>query len=361
MAATVRASNEDLDRIDKARCKKGWAKTSQAWVDLANTSKATLRRFWAGLNIQTSAFQAICEAVGIENWESVVDFDSTDDSPPKTYSKRLGFAIAGSIEEIDRQKLDAIVALLRKLGGDTEIEILDIEEGSIKLILGGSPESLERLQELFQSGQLEEVEGLAVQDVHLINTEETIESPKSNVALRRSTEVNLRRGDFHSLDLRDTVFTNADLRGANFIDADLHQADFRDTRLHKTTLDGVDLSKVKLFGANFFEAALCEANLNRTDLRGVNFYGADLRGANLSEANLVVVNLYGTDLREANLYGANLYGANLYGANLHGTIISEARFIQTKGVSSKERINFVERGAIFEDDLSFPDRTLVSR
>lgn len=176
MAATVRASNEGLDQVDKARCKKGWAKTEQVWADLATTSKATLRRFWGGLKIQTSAFQAICEAAGIEDWESIADFDSKDDAPPKTYDKRLSFAIAGSIEEIDKQKLDVIVALLRKLGGDAEIEILDIEEGSVKLTLGGSEEALQRLQELFDSGELKEVEGLLVQDVHLLTQKEIAES-----------------------------------------------------------------------------------------------------------------------------------------------------------------------------------------
>ena len=220
MAATVRASNKGLDLVDKARCKKGWAKTEKAWADLATTSKATLRRFWGGINIQTKAFQDICKAVGLEDWESIADFESEDDLPPKTYEKRLSFAIAGSIEEIDKHKLDAIVALLRKLGGDADIEILDIEEGSIKLTLGGSEESLQKLQELFDSGELQKVEGLVVENVHLLTKEEIIESIRNNTGSGQ----NLNGVDLSRANLSGVNLNGADLIKANLIGADLIKA-----------------------------------------------------------------------------------------------------------------------------------------
>jgi hypothetical protein len=47
MAATIRASTAGLDKVDQARRKKNWKKTEKAWADLALTSIATLRRFWA--------------------------------------------------------------------------------------------------------------------------------------------------------------------------------------------------------------------------------------------------------------------------------------------------------------------------
>ncbi|NEP59019.1 MAG: pentapeptide repeat-containing protein, partial [Symploca sp. SIO2G7] len=224
MAATLRASNKGLELVDKARIKKGWNKTEQAWADLATTSKATLRRFWGGVKIQTEAFQEICKAVGIEDWESISDNDHTQ---PKTYEKRLSFAIAGSIEKIDKQKLDAIVALLRKLGGDAEIEILDIEEGSIKLTLGGSEESLQRLQDLFESGELREVEGILVQNVQLLEKEENIQGVKGDRALRQSnrpnklirsilrSKVSFIRPSLKEIILRKINLNEADLSGAN--------------------------------------------------------------------------------------------------------------------------------------------------
>ncbi|MEA5464862.1 pentapeptide repeat-containing protein [Leptothoe sp. PORK10 BA2] len=240
----------DAALVDKARCKKGWAKTEKAWADLATTSKATLRRFWGSLKIQTEVFQAICNAVGLEDWESIAQFADEDDAPPKVYEKRLSFAIAGSIEEIDKQKLDVIVALLRKLGGDTEIEILDIEEGSVKLTLGVSEEALQRIQELFESGELQEVEGLLVQDVRLLTKQEIVESIRNN----GGSGQNLSGADL----------SGADLSGANLSRADLSRAD-----LSRADLSGADLSGADLIGAN---------------LSGANFSGADLSGANLDKA-----------------------------------------------------------------------------
>jgi hypothetical protein len=74
MAATVRASQAGLEKIDQTRRAKGWAKTEQAWYQLATTSEATLKRFWAGKPVQQEAFAAICEAAGIADWQAIADF-----------------------------------------------------------------------------------------------------------------------------------------------------------------------------------------------------------------------------------------------------------------------------------------------
>ncbi|HAX87260.1 MAG TPA: ATP-binding protein [Cyanobacteria bacterium UBA11370] len=73
MAATLKASKEGLEIVDQARKKKGWNATSAAWCDDAQTSEATLKRFRRRIPIQQDAFIAICKAVGIENWEEIVD------------------------------------------------------------------------------------------------------------------------------------------------------------------------------------------------------------------------------------------------------------------------------------------------
>lgn len=169
MAVTVKASVEGLERVDKARRKKGWAKSEQAWVDLARTSTATLKRFWVGVAIRSETFRDICTTVGVDDWESVIDFEETGRQTTQTSSKRLSFEIEGSIAESDPAKLKEILAFLQKMGGDATIRILDVEEGSIKLILGGSEEALQRIEALFQSGELGHVEGVEVQDVHFLS------------------------------------------------------------------------------------------------------------------------------------------------------------------------------------------------
>jgi len=74
MASSLKASTRGLEIVNRARKKKGWTKTmTVAWWETANTSQATLRRFWRGLAIQPDAFIGICKAIGISNWEEIVE------------------------------------------------------------------------------------------------------------------------------------------------------------------------------------------------------------------------------------------------------------------------------------------------
>jgi hypothetical protein len=77
MAVSLGASKQGLEVVDQARKKKGWAATAAAWYQDAKTSAATLKRFRRGKPIQQDAFIAICKAVGIENWEEIVDESPT--------------------------------------------------------------------------------------------------------------------------------------------------------------------------------------------------------------------------------------------------------------------------------------------
>ena len=267
MAATLKATAAGLALVDQARRKKGWTKTEQAWADLATTSPATMRRFWAGMAVQSTTLRAICAAVGIEDWKRIVEEPIRAKENDSISSKRLSFAIAGSIEEIDKHKLDAIVGLLRQLGGDTSIEILDIDEGSVRLTLGGSSAALERIESLFHSGELTEVLSIPVESVHTIGVDELSQCIREN------------GGSFLN-------FRNVDLRGADLREVDLHDADLRGAKLQRA-----DLSGALLYGA---------------DLSGANLGRANLRNANLRVCNLLKVDLSHADIRRAKMQGSNL-------------------------------------------------------
>jgi NB-ARC domain len=72
MADTFKASAQGLQVVDRARIRSGWTRTrSLEWWAQAHTSQATLKRFWRGLPIQQDAFVAICQAVGIANWQDI--------------------------------------------------------------------------------------------------------------------------------------------------------------------------------------------------------------------------------------------------------------------------------------------------
>jgi hypothetical protein len=72
--ATVKASKSGLDKVARMAQLKGWTKTrTPVWWQDAHTTQATLRRFWRGISIHQEAFVDICKAVGIEDWEGIVD------------------------------------------------------------------------------------------------------------------------------------------------------------------------------------------------------------------------------------------------------------------------------------------------
>ncbi|WP_293157076.1 MULTISPECIES: ATP-binding protein [unclassified Microcoleus] len=76
MAASLIASKQGLEIVDRARRKKGWTKGADAWVQKASVSISTIKRFWQGKAISHESFVSICQAVGI-NWEQIVDGSPT--------------------------------------------------------------------------------------------------------------------------------------------------------------------------------------------------------------------------------------------------------------------------------------------
>jgi hypothetical protein len=73
MAASLSASGYGLETVDAYRKLKGWNKLDEDWAECAGVSTTTLRRFWEGRRIQQTYFQAICQAVGLEEWQAIVD------------------------------------------------------------------------------------------------------------------------------------------------------------------------------------------------------------------------------------------------------------------------------------------------
>ena len=79
---TIKASTQGLEIIDRLRKQKGWNRQSQAWCQEAFTTLATLRRFLRGESIQQETFARVCQAVGLEQWETIVEGMISDVSMP---------------------------------------------------------------------------------------------------------------------------------------------------------------------------------------------------------------------------------------------------------------------------------------
>lgn len=73
MASSLRASRQGLEIVDRARRQKGWSRQASIWYQTALTSQATLKRFLQGEPIEQKTFINICQAVGLEHWQEIVD------------------------------------------------------------------------------------------------------------------------------------------------------------------------------------------------------------------------------------------------------------------------------------------------
>ena len=116
MAVSLRASQKGLEILDSARKKKGWTAIAPAWAEKANTSVATLKRFRQKKPIQQDVFIEICKAVGIENWEEIVD-----DRLPLQIASRVDF-FAYDSSWVGRKQL--VTELSEKLRGSCRLLLI---------------------------------------------------------------------------------------------------------------------------------------------------------------------------------------------------------------------------------------------
>ena len=131
MAVTLKLAASRLEMVDQARRKKGWTKTSEDWRKPAETSVATLKRFWMGKPIKQDTFINLCQELGL-NWEDVVDTGELESSRSSSTLDELGEQLSdkatrnidGSLlepkqlSEVDQlwQRLTAKAIVTRKMG-----------------------------------------------------------------------------------------------------------------------------------------------------------------------------------------------------------------------------------------------------
>lgn len=99
MAASLQVSAYGLQTVDASRKLKGWKKLDEDWAEYAGVSTTTLRRFWEGHRIRQVHFKAICQAVGVENWEALVDKEALNCS--SSVQSMVG-------DDVDREETERI-------------------------------------------------------------------------------------------------------------------------------------------------------------------------------------------------------------------------------------------------------------
>jgi len=386
MRRSISATPEGLERLEKIRSMS--SKTAETIAGLAEVSRSLVQNFFGGKPIAVENFQKLCNVFELD-WREIAGLQN---EAPIERRKRAVFVINGSLDKLNATqvaKIQAMVQTLQNLTGDASLVVVDIEEGSIRLILEGSEDGIERLQQLFEEGALvdvleipvvevSETSGIAVEPeedylkallVEIIKSQGAVGASLTGAYLRSANlsganliGANLSGADLSSANLSHANFSGADLSGAN-----LSHANLSFTQIDGTTVidgkwrliweivnqpeQGRHLSGADLSGADLSGADLQVADLNGAKLRWAILSGAKLRWAILSDADLIGADLIGADLSGANLSGANLSGARLRSANLSGANVRHTCFGQGLGLLKTEKLDLSQRGAIFDDAL----------
>ena len=395
--------NKNLDEITTDANLKGiifnLIKTadSQNWIeDLIN---AALNR-----NPENSKLKAIAKAIKL-NKATVNSHNQTKNRSGQSNTKQVNHLVLklhgiSSDQFLSDKEIQSTMSLLfQKADCNPSLNIEKVEDSSIKITNYGTPQGLEKLADLIQSGdnnELKEIEelGLYIEDAKLIlesaqeenkSTTKTF-SPK-NINIRQNpittkqvfanlirgnlvgafrifrnlSRANLNGADLSRADLSRAKLSHADLSRAKLSHADLSRAKLSHADLSRAKLSHADLNRAKLSHADLNRAKLSRANLSRADLSR-----ADLSSTNLSRANLSSTNLSRADLSFANLSSANLSRANLSRADLSGTELNfanvkNARFEDNQGISSELKLYLIQRGAIFEDSPGDREAVIIPR
>jgi len=247
----------------------------------------------------------------------------------KTAEQYLAFVISGKINSSTADELQAFVKLLRKKTGDDSIDIAFFEEGSIKVVLSGSPEGLAKLQGLFESGEMDQLGTFPVEAV--------VPMDSKSQAARKARLIQALHFQYRP---RDIVLGLAhDLDLARDLAIDLARDLDRDLAIvhDLTTTRVLDLAITRAI-ARVRDLAIAIAIARDLDL---DLSGADLSGANLRNMNLIGVDLAGADLTYADVTGT-LFGNN-------------------PGLTDADKRDLQSRGAIFQDPPSSDVPALVRR
>jgi uncharacterized protein YjbI with pentapeptide repeats/DNA-binding Xre family transcriptional regulator len=341
---TLKASAQGIATAETALIRLGFeSKFSFAASQLIGRN--TVTKFFQGEPIQLDSLKRMCTALELswqeiagispaaeENRSSGIEANIPNETEavgevqtirrvtvvdPNSGKVKAVITLKGDVDSVDNWEI--IQLLLRQHSGSS-INIINIESGSIRLIVEGSQADIQKLIDTIRSGELVELNDLPVQNI------------ENSVA--------------EKIDKWDLVKAIVDRRitDRNLSDADLSDADLRGANLKRANLSDADLRGANLRRANLSDADLSDADLSDADLSSVNLSDADLRRSDLSDADL-----RRSDLRGANLSGANLFYANLRGADLSGADVKKTRFGDNQGISESMKLDLKLRGAIFED------------
>ena len=304
----------------------------------------------------------------------------------KTAPQPVAFAISGVMGDLHPSEIEAIVGLLRQRTGDASISLAFSRTGSIKLILNGSPEGLAKLQEIFEAGELAQLNIPPVKAVIPVdsNTEDARKARLIQALRLRGQSLRIKS----SLDLTSAIdhANTCALALALALDRSIDRT-FAIDRARDLTLAldrSIDRARARASTSDLAHT-LASASSRVRDLNLILnsdlTLDRDLASAsalagevavtldsvnNRARANTLDRILHRTDLERADLSGANLRDIDLAGVDLTGTVLTYADVTGTifrgnPGLPATDKRDLQSRGAIFQDPPSSDVPTLVLR
>jgi len=127
---------------------------SETVVKLPFLSATTWVKFQRSIDEEDAIDRLVCGIRGLEPG-SVITTDTV----------QFKIKLEGTMEGLDREKLDAIMELMRKHLGSPSLKLEAVKKGSIVLIIEGDQIAFERLEFLFKTGQLTQLLDMNIQEV----------------------------------------------------------------------------------------------------------------------------------------------------------------------------------------------------
>lgn len=152
---SYKLSEAGISEIDRARRRKGWKKMDRNWVKEALSSESTLKRFLSGVPISAEHFTSLCRAVGLEDWQRLVDWEDHDSTRvpkiasesnlPKTTPKptdtdvhskatRYRLAVSAIFDPADLEEIEITIDHLLKLIARGTVTITNQDGKEVKEI-----------------------------------------------------------------------------------------------------------------------------------------------------------------------------------------------------------------------------------
>ncbi len=97
--------------------------------------------------------------------------------------------LSATVDQINKQKVEAIVKHLRSLTNDTELTLLRIESGSVIIYLESSQKGFKKIVSLFEDGQISTIQNFIVEDI-VLQSKFNINISESKIIVNRIEQIN---------------------------------------------------------------------------------------------------------------------------------------------------------------------------